>query len=71
MQPVLDPEPAVAGVELEVVEVVELGGEGEGEVVAGVVIHHLEKGDIYRTGDIRVNQYKATEQPLSSDWSRS
>jgi len=42
VQPVLDPEPAVAGVELEVVEVVELGGEGEGEVVAGVVIHHLE-----------------------------
>ena len=46
VQPVLDPEPAVAGVELEVVEVVELRGEGEGEVVAGVVIHHLEKGDI-------------------------
>ena len=45
--PVLDAEPAVAGVELEVVEVVELGGEGEGEVVAGVVIHHLEQqGDI-------------------------
>jgi len=48
VQPVLDPEPAVAGVELEVVEVVELRGEGEGEVVAGVVIHHLEQGDIYR-----------------------
>ena len=43
--PVLDPEPAVAGVELEVVEVVELGGEGEREVVAGVVVHHLQTGD--------------------------
>ena len=43
--PVLDPEPAVAGVELEVVEVVELGGEGEREVVAGVVVHHLQTVD--------------------------
>ena len=43
--PVLDPEPAVAGVELEVVEVVELGGEGEWEVVAGVVVHHLQTED--------------------------
>ena len=43
--PVLDPEPAVAGVELEVVEVVELGGEGEREVVAGVVVHHLQTAD--------------------------
>ena len=42
--PVLDAEPAVAGVELEVVEVVELGGEGEREVVAGVVVHHLQTG---------------------------
>ena len=42
MQPVLDAEPAVACVELEVVEVVELRGEGEGEVVPGVVIHHLQ-----------------------------
>ena len=45
MYPVLDPEPAVAGVELEVVEVVELGGEGEREVVAGVVVHHLQTAD--------------------------
>ena len=45
MYPVLDPEPAVAGVELEVVEVVELGGEGEWEVVAGVVVHHLQTAD--------------------------
>ena len=45
MYPVLDPEPAVAGVELEVVEVMELGGEGEWEVVAGVVVHHLQTKD--------------------------
>ena len=42
MKPVLDAEPAVACVELEVVEIVELRGEGEGEVVSGVVIHHLQ-----------------------------
>ena len=36
-----DPQPAVARVEPEVVEVVELRGEGEREVVAGVVVHHL------------------------------
>ena len=39
--PVLHPEPSVAGVELEVVEVVELGGEGEREVV----VHHLQTED--------------------------
>ena len=44
MQPILNTEPAVAGVELEVVEVMELRGEGEREVVSGVVIHHLEQG---------------------------
>ena len=42
VQPVLDAEPAVARVELEVVEVMELRGEGEREVISGVVIHHLE-----------------------------
>ena len=41
VQPVLDPEPAVAGVELEVVEVVELRGEAEREVVARVVVDDL------------------------------
>ena len=50
MQPVLDSEPAVAGVELEVVEVMELRGEGEREVVSGVVIHHLQQG-LYRIQD--------------------
>lgn len=42
VQPVLDAEPAVARVELEVMEVMELRGEGEREVISGVVIHYLE-----------------------------
>ena len=50
MQPVLDSEPAVACVELEVVEVMELRGKGEREVVSGVVIHHLQQG-LYRIQD--------------------
>ena len=37
VEPVPEVEPAVARVESEVVEVVELGGEHDGEVVAGVV----------------------------------
>ena len=41
MYPVLHSQPAVAGVELQVVEVVELRAEAEGEVVAGVVVDDL------------------------------
>ena len=46
MQPVLNSQPAVARVELEVVEIVELRGEAEREVVAGVVIDDLH---LYQT----------------------
>ena len=42
MDPVCHAQPPIASVELQVVEVVELGGEGPGEVVAGVVVHHLQ-----------------------------
>ena len=54
VQPVLDAEPAVARVELEVMEVMELRGEGEREVVSGVVIHHLKQG-LYRIS--KLSQY--------------
>ena len=43
MDPVCDPQPPIAGVELHVVEIMELQGEGEGEVVARVVVHHLQR----------------------------
>ena len=46
MQPVLHTEPPVARVELQVVEIVELRGEAEREVVAGVVIDDLH---LYQT----------------------
>ena len=42
MDPVCDPQPPIAGVELHMVEIMELRGEGEGEVVAWVVVHHLQ-----------------------------
>ena len=42
MDPVCDPQPPIAGVELHMVEIMELRGEGEGEVVARVVVHHLQ-----------------------------
>ena len=41
MKPVLNSQPTVAGVELQVVEVVELWGEEQREVVAGVVVDNL------------------------------
>ena len=41
MQPVLNSQPAVARVELEVVEIVELRGEAEREVVTRVIVDDL------------------------------
>ena len=42
MKPVGYSQPSIAGVELEAVKVMELWREGEGKVVARVVIHHLQ-----------------------------
>ena len=42
MEPVLQPQPAIAGVELEMVEVVEFWRETHREMVSGVVIHNLQ-----------------------------
>merc|ERR1712183_603377 len=71
MQPVSHPQPAIAGVELEVVKIMELWGEGEGKVVARVVIHHLqpnhaepEPGGRNRTAH---QDYSRTDRHLFSD----
>ena len=42
VDPVSDPQPPIASVELQMVEIVKLGREGKREVVARVVIHHLQ-----------------------------
>jgi len=42
IKPIPDAIPAIARVELDVVKVMELGGEVEWEVVAAVVVHHLQ-----------------------------
>jgi len=42
MEPVPNAKPAIAGVKLEVMEVMEFRGEVKREVVTAVVIHHLK-----------------------------
>jgi len=42
VDPVCDPQPPIAGVEFQMMEIMELRGEGEWEVVARVVVHHLQ-----------------------------
>ena len=66
MKPVLNTEPPVARVELEVVEIVELRGEAEREVVTGVIVDDLH---LYET-EPEPHQRNGTshEQHAVADW---
>ena len=60
MEPVLKAQPAVTGVELQMVEVVEFWRKAHGEMVSRVVIHYLQTKNGQMVISIEINQLKLT-----------